>query len=179
TYDDENPPEPGEYARAIREAVGACDLTLILEPGRVLVGNAGILLTRVQYTKPGPDKIFVIVDAGMNDLLRPSLYDSFHAIWPVKLETRPAVNADVVGPICESGDFLARDRALPQFEPGDLIAVMSAGAYSFAMSSNYNSRVRPAEVLVSGDRYYIIRQRETYEDLIRGEEIPALLLEEA
>ncbi|MBW2091533.1 MAG: diaminopimelate decarboxylase [Deltaproteobacteria bacterium] len=177
TYNNENPPDPGEYACAIREAVGDCDLTLILEPGRVLVGNAGVLLTRVLYTKPGLDKTFIIVDAAMNDLIRPSLYDSFHAIQPVRIESRPEIMADVVGPICESGDFLAHDRSLPEFKPGELMAVMSAGAYSYSMSSNYNSRPRPAEILVRGDQYQIIRHRETYEDLVRGEEIPAFLRE--
>ncbi len=175
TYRDENPPEPGEYAKAIREAVKGFDLKLILEPGRVLVGNAGILLTRVLYTKPGPGKTFIIVDAAMNDLIRPSLYNSFHAIQPVNPEDRPEITADVVGPICESGDFLARERNMPEFEPGELMAIMSAGAYSYSMSSNYNSRPRPVEILVTEDRYQIIRRRETHEDLIRGEEIPAFL----
>ncbi|MBW2061247.1 MAG: diaminopimelate decarboxylase [Deltaproteobacteria bacterium] len=179
TYNDETPPEPDEYARAIREALAGCDLTLILEPGRVLVGNAGILLCRVLYTKPGPEKNFIIVDAAMNDLIRPSLYDSFHAIQPVVLNDRPQIIADVVGPICESGDFLALNRDLPVFAPGELMAVMSAGAYSYVMSSNYNSRPRPAEVLVRGHEYFIIRARESYEDLTRGEEIPDFLLKGA
>ena len=175
TYRDETPPEPAEYASAIRQALNGSPLTLILEPGRVIVGNAGVLLTRVLYTKPGHDKKFVIVDAAMNDLIRPSLYDSYHAIEPVIPREGSLVTTDVVGPICESGDFLARNRDLPDFESGDLLAVMSAGAYTYSMSSNYNSRPRPAEVLVQGDAWYLIRRRETYEDLIRGEEVPDFL----
>ena len=136
----------------------------------MLVGNAGILVTRVLYTKQSPVKNFVVVDAGMNDLLRPSLYGSYHAIWRVhRVAGRDEVTVDVVGPICESGDFLAKDRVLPRFEPGELMAVMSAGAYSHAMSSNYNARPRAPEVMVHGDRFTVVRERETYADLIRGE----------
>ena len=177
-YDSEEPPEPYEYAEAIKDALNGYDISLILEPGRVIVGNAGILLTQVLYTKGGEgegQKNFVIVDAGMNDLIRPSLYGSFHAIQPVIKTGRGTRKLDIVGPICESGDFMAKDRELPDFEPGELMAVMSAGAYSFVMSSNYNSRPRPAEVLVYGDEYFIIRQREEYNDLIRGERIPDFL----
>ncbi len=173
TYDQETPPAPDEYAAALRSTVERLGMKLILEPGRVLVGNAGILLARVLFTKRTPAKRFIIVDAAMNDLLRPSFYDSYHAIWPVdRARGEKRAVADVVGPICETGDFLARDRELPAFERGDLMAVMSAGAYGFTMSSNYNSRPRAAEVLVHGDRFSVVRARETLEDLSRGENLP-------
>jgi diaminopimelate decarboxylase len=173
TYNDEEPPNPAQYAEALKETVGRLGLRLVLEPGRALVGNAGILLCRVLYTKQTPAKRFIIVDAAMNDLIRPSFYDSYHGIWPVSRQPGQATFiADVVGPICETGDFLARERELPALERGDLMAVMSAGAYGFAMSSNYNSRPRAAEVLVNGDRWALVRQRETYEDLCRGENLP-------
>ncbi|MFH1058199.1 MAG: diaminopimelate decarboxylase [Pseudomonadota bacterium] len=173
TYRQENPPAPDEYAAALKDSVARLDMRLVLEPGRVLVGNAGILLAQVLYTKQTPVKRFVIVDAAMNDLIRPSFYDSSHAIWPVSQRLgAEASPADVVGPICETGDFLARDRDLPAFARGDLMAVLSAGAYGFAMSSNYNSRPRAAEVLVNGDRWSLIRARETLEDLCRGERLP-------
>jgi diaminopimelate decarboxylase len=177
TYEDEEPPHPTEYAQALIREAGEIHCTLVLEPGRVIVGNAGILLTRVLYTKEGSEKRFVIADAGMNDLMRPALYGSYHAVWPVVQDTNGEVVADLVGPICESGDFLAKDRRMPAFRRGDLVAVMSAGAYGFSMSSNYNSRPRAAEVLVRGDRYFVIRRRETYEDLVKGEEIPGELWE--
>jgi diaminopimelate decarboxylase len=154
------------------------DVTVILEPGRVIVGNAGILVTRVLYTKTTPEKSFIIVDAGMNDLIRPSLYGSFHGIEPVRVPCRGKIKADVVGPICESSDFLAKDREMDSFETGDLLAVMSAGAYGFSMSSNYNSRPRIAEVLGKGDAYHVIRTRESYEDLVRGETIPEFMLKD-
>jgi diaminopimelate decarboxylase len=173
-YNEEEPPLPEEYGRAIRQELAGLDCTLILEPGRVLVGNAGVLVTRVLYTKEGK-KRFLIVDAGMNDLARPSLYDSFHAILPVQGPDGGRMVADVVGPICESGDFLAREREVPAAGQGDLLAVMSAGAYGFSMSSNYNSRPRVAEVLASGASFHVIRGRESYEDLIRGERIPEFL----
>ena len=134
------------------------------------MGNAGVLLTEVLYTKKTPSKEFMIVDAGMNDLVRPSLYGSYHEIQPGNAIGESAV--DVVGPICESSDFIARDRSLPVMESGEILAVMSAGAYGFSMASNYNSRNRAAEVMVKGDRFYIIRKRESWEDLIRGESIP-------
>lgn len=168
TYRDEDPPDPSSYGKAIKEVAGDLGVTFVLEPGRVLVGNAGILLTRVLYTKEA-DKNFVIVDAGMNDLARPAVYDSYHGVLPVIRRDGPAVTADVVGPICESSDYLAKDRRLVGVKRGDLIAVMSAGAYGFSMSSNYNSRPRATEVLVDGESYRVIRQRERYEDLIRGE----------
>jgi diaminopimelate decarboxylase len=175
TYNQEEPPHPREYAQALLNELGGMDCTLILEPGRVIVGNAGILVTEVLYLKEGDEKNFIIVDAAMNDLIRPSLYGSYQRIQPVRRGEQGEIVADVVGPICESGDFLAKDRKLPRVKQGDLLAVMSAGAYGFSMSSNYNSRPRAAEVLVAKDRFYIIRQREEYEDLIRGEIIPDFL----
>lgn len=175
TYDQESPPHPNEYGRAISEALGDSPFTLILEPGRVIVGNAGILVTRVLYTKEGEGKDFVIVDAAMNDLIRPSLYKAYHAIEPVVRDQKEKIRADVVGPICESGDFLAKDRHVPRVEVGDLLAVMSAGAYGFTMSSNYNSRPRVPEVMVKEEQFYVVRARESYEDLIKGETIPPFL----
>lgn len=171
-YNTEEPPQPLDYARSIIDEVKELGCTLILEPGRLLVGNAGILVTKVLYTKHGEEKDFVIVDAGMNDLIRPSIYGSFHHIQPVRKEDREDRMVDVVGPICESGDFLAKERQMPEARQGELLAVMSGGAYGFAMASNYNSRPRTAEVLVHGSKYHIIRKRETYDDLIRLEEIP-------
>ena len=170
-YDEEEPPSPAEYAEAIEAELGDFNCTLIFEPGRVIVGNAGSLITKVLYTKQGGKK-FIIVDAGMNDLARPSLYGAHHTIIPVIDKGLGTEEGDVVGPICETGDFLAKDRQVPVSEQGDLLAVMSAGAYGFTMSSNYNSRPRVAEVLVSGDRYDIIRARETMNSLIAGETIP-------
>jgi diaminopimelate decarboxylase len=175
TYNQEDPPHPSEYARAIIDASRDLNCTFIFEPGRVIVGNAGILVTRVLYTKVNDGKKFIITDAGMNDLIRPSLYGSYHRIQPVERQAREETMADVVGPICESGDFLARGRQMPAFEQGELMAVMSAGAYGFSMSSNYNSRPRIPEVLVHDDRYYVIRKRESFEDLVRGEEIPEFM----
>lgn len=175
TYDEEEPPHPTEYAKAIKEEMQDLpNCTLILEPGRVIVGNAGILVTKVLYTKSGGKK-FIIVDAGMNDLARPSLYDAYHAILPVTQKGQPQEVADLVGPICESGDFLAKGQEMPASEAGDLLAVMSAGAYGFTMSSNYNSRPRVAEILVNDDAYYVIREREIYDDLIQRESIPEFL----
>lgn len=171
-YDQEEPPLPIEYATALKKAlteVPGC--TLIIEPGRVIVGNAGVLVTKVLYTKSGT-KQFIIVDAGMNDLARPSLYGAYHGIQAVVESGRGEVVADLVGPICETGDFLAKERTLPVCEAGDLLAVMSAGAYGFSMSSNYNSRPRVPEVLVRGDEFFVIRKRETFADLIHGETIP-------
>ena len=172
TYSDETPPHPKELAEAISPLLQTISCQIIMEPGRSIVGNAGILVTKVLYNKEGAEKHFVIVDAAMNDLLRPSLYDAHHDIQPVIKKESSVVNTvDVVGPICESGDFLAKDRKLPQSQPGDLLAVMSAGAYGFTMASNYNSRPRVPEVLVKGKDITVIRKRETYEDLIRGESI--------
>lgn len=175
TYDDEAPPSPEEYASAIKETMGMTDVVLIFEPGRVIMGNSGILVAKVLYTKTNENKYFVVVDAAMNDLARPSLYGSYHAVKPVRLHSGENIRADIVGPICESGDFLAKDREIQDLKQDDLIAVMSAGAYGFSMSSTYNSRPRVAEVMVKDDRYYIIRERETYEDLAKGEVIPDFL----
>ncbi|MGD8991392.1 MAG: diaminopimelate decarboxylase [Desulfobacterales bacterium] len=175
TYGDESPPSLQEYAKAFMQNLEDMPVTLILEPGRVLVGNAGILVTRALYKKAGHDKTFIIVDAGMNDLLRPTLYDAYHAIEPVVRSKSSGTIADVVGPICESGDFLAVDRSLPDAKSGDLLAVMSTGAYGFVMSSNYCSRPRVAEVMVKKNQYYVVKQRETYADLIRGESLPPFL----
>ena len=175
SYKDEMPPHPEEYARAIIQGLEDLDVTLILEPGRVIVGNAGILITEVQYIKETDEKKFVIVDGGMNDLIRPALYGSYQAIQPVVEKNSAKIVADVVGPICESGDFFAKDREIARPRRGDLLAVMSAGAYGFTMASNYNSHPKPPEVLVDGDQYYVIRTRETMDDLIRGETIPAAL----
>lgn len=170
-YRDEVPPTQQEYARAVLPLVRELGVTVLLEPGRSIVGNAGVLLTRVLYRKTTPDKQFVVIDAAMNDLIRPALYTAYHEARPVD-ETRLSAaveTVDLVGPVCESGDFLAKDRELPRSEEGDLIAVMSAGAYGFAMASNYNARPRAVEVLVDGTRYTIVRRRETYEDLVAGE----------
>jgi diaminopimelate decarboxylase len=174
-YHDETPPLPDEYAKAIIQGLEGLDVTLILEPGRVIVGNAGILLTEVQYIKETDTKKFVIVDGGMNDLIRPALYGSYQAIQPVVDNQAQKIVADVVGPICESGDFFAKDREIPRPQRGDLLAVMSAGAYGFTMASNYNSHPKPPEVLVDGERYYVVRKRESFEDLINGETIPPAL----
>jgi len=171
TYNDETPPHPREYAAALAQALKAETLKLVLEPGRVLVGNAGILVAKVLYRKQGQTKSFVITDAAMNDLIRPTLYGAYHEIKPV-IEAPEAITADVVGPICESGDFLAQDRRIADVRAGDLLAVMSAGAYGFVMASNYCSRLRPAEVMVKDDRFVVVRQRETYADLVDGESIP-------
>lgn len=169
TYDEETPPHPAEFGKALTEKLADENITLVLEPGRVIAGNAGILVTEVVYTKAQPSKNFVIVDAAMNDLMRPCLYDSFHAIGEVAPKNRDRQTVDVVGPICESSDFLARDRELPEVKSGELLAVFSAGAYGFTMSSQYNARPRAAEVLVDGDRATLARRRETYEDLVRLE----------
>jgi diaminopimelate decarboxylase len=175
TYADETPPSLKEYAEAFLENLEGMDLTLILEPGRVLVGNAGVLVTRVLYKKAGKGKNFVIVDAGMNDLMRPTLYNAFHAIEPIVRTEAPLTVADVVGPICESGDFLAVDRNLPEVNADDLLAVMSTGAYGFVMSSNYCSRPRVAEVMVKKHQYHVVKERETYQDLVKGESIPSFM----
>ena len=175
TYADEAPPPLSEYAGTITQQLKGMDIQLILEPGRVLVGNAGILVTKVLYRKSGDEKKFVIVDAGMNDLLRPTLYNAFHAIEPVVNSKKNLIVADVVGPICESSDFLAVDRSISDVESGDLLAVMSAGAYGYVMSSNYCSRPRVAEVMVKDDRFHVIKTRENYENLVRGESLPPFI----
>jgi diaminopimelate decarboxylase len=174
-YSDETPPQPEEYARAIIEGLEGLAVTLILEPGRVIVGNAGILVTEVLYVKDNDTKKFIIVDAGMNDLIRPALYGSYQAIRPVDETKAEKIVADIVGPICESGDFFAKDREIALPRRGDLLAVMSAGAYGFTMASNYNSHPKAPEVLVDGDKFYVVRKRESFEDLINGEVIPAEL----
>jgi diaminopimelate decarboxylase len=169
TYKEEEPPSPAEYATVVRHATRGTDATLVLEPGRVLVGNAGLLLTRVLYRKRSPARHFVVVDAGMNDLIRPALYEAHHDIRPVKARVGRTLSLEVVGPVCESSDVLARKRRLVLPRAGDLYGVMSAGAYGMSMASNYNSRRRPAEVLVDGRSWRVIRERERYEDLWRCE----------
>jgi diaminopimelate decarboxylase len=173
-----------EHAKALLPLLKDKPYKIALEPGRYISGNAGIVLTRVLYRKTGGSKQFVIVDAAMNDLLRPTLYEAYHYIWPVKPDAKnvrekrdadvPPVDGetvDVVGPICESGDYLAQDRPLPRVHRGDLLSVFTAGAYGFSMSSNYNTRPRSAEVLVDGDTFSVIRRRETYEDLVAAERV--------
>lgn len=175
-YDRETPPHPSELGRAVVERMRGRPESIVLEPGRVIVGNAGVLLTRVLYVKDAPARRFVVVDAAMNDLMRPSLYDAHHDIWPVKrAESDERSVVDVVGPVCESGDTFARARPLPPVRAGDLVAIMSAGAYGYAMASNYNSRARACEVLVHGDRWAVVRERETNESLVAGESVPAWL----
>ena len=159
------------FAAAVAPPLKKLGLTVSMEPGRFLTGNAGILVTRVEYVKDNPFKKFIVIDAAMNDLIRPALYEAYHAIKPVR-EMKATVRGDVVGPICESGDFLAQDRDLPAAQPGDLLAVMSAGSYGFAMSSTYNSRPRAAEIMVSGARHELVRDRESFEDLVKGERMP-------
>lgn len=169
---DDKPPHPKMYADIIMSEFSGKPYKLVLEPGRSLMGNAGMLITKVLYLKEGTAKKFVIVDAAMNDLIRPAFYESYHEILPVVKDAETKEIVDVVGPICESGDFLAQDRELPQVKGGDLLAVLSAGAYGFVMSSNYNTRPRVAEVLVKGDKFSVIRKRETYDELLGPEQIP-------
>jgi diaminopimelate decarboxylase len=175
TYRDETPPDPAQLAKNILPMLKGRKTTIVLEPGRSIVGNAGILVTKALYLKKGEGKEFVIVDAGMNDLIRPSIYGAYHHIQPMKKNRREKIIADIVGPICESGDFLAKDREIQGIKRGEYLAVMSAGAYGFTMSSNYNSRPRIAEVLVKGRKYELIRKRETYNDLIKTEMVPELI----
>ncbi|MBM3213717.1 diaminopimelate decarboxylase [Candidatus Poribacteria bacterium] len=174
-YRDETPAPPSEYAERLIPLIRQSGCRLLLEPGRYISGNSGILCTRVLYRKETDTKTFVIVNGAMTDLIRPALYDSFHRIHPVVDRSADTETVDVVGPVCESGDFLAKNRELPRVDAGDYLAVFSAGAYGFAMSSNYNARPRAAEVLVSVDRAHVVRARETYDDLIRGESIPDFL----
>jgi diaminopimelate decarboxylase len=166
--DEEAPPDPKAYAEVVKRAVKGLDCTLLFEPGRLLVGNAGILVTRVLYMKPGEAKNFVVIDAAMNDLVRPTLYEAHHDIWPVKQPgaATPRIVADIVGPICESGDYMAKDRALPEPKEGDLLAIMSAGAYGAVQSGTYNTRALAPEVLVKDDRYAVVRPRVEVEDII-------------
>jgi diaminopimelate decarboxylase len=175
-YRDDNdpPPLPDAYAEVVRRHVKALDLKVVFEPGRLIAGNAGILVSRVIYLKEGDAKNFVIVDAAMNDLIRPTLYDAYHEIRPVrqKAATEPRMVADVVGPVCETGDFLALDRDLPRLEAGDLVAVGSAGAYGAVQAGTYNTRLLVPEVLVHGDRFHVVRPRGTYEALIGLDSLP-------
>jgi diaminopimelate decarboxylase len=171
------PPTPDEYAAVGKETLGGLGLKLVLEPGRMIVGNAGVLVTQVVYVKEGTDKTFTIVDAAMNDLIRPTLYEAYHDVWPVN-EARSDMSPmqqDIVGPVCETGDYLAEDRALPPVAPTDLLAVMSAGAYGAVMSSTYNSRLLIPEVLVDGDAYAVVRPRPSYDDLIGADHLPPWL----
>jgi diaminopimelate decarboxylase len=174
-YSIENPQTAKAFAQKVIPMIKKSGLKLILEPGRFISGNSGVLITKVIYTKRTPRKKFVIVDSGMSDLIRPSLYEAYHKIVPVKLRddsSDTAEKVDVVGPICESGDFLGKDRLLPLVMKGDILAVMGAGAYGFTMSSNYNSRPRASEVMVIGKKFHVVRKAETYKDLVRGEMIP-------
>jgi diaminopimelate decarboxylase len=169
SYDRERPPAPAQYGVALKKALKGLHCTIVLEPGRSITGNTGIFVTQVVYTKKQGTKNFVIVDGAMNDLVRPSLYQAYHEIVPVKKEKRALRSVDVVGPICETGDFLAQDRRLPEFKPGELMALKSAGAYGFTMASNYNSRPRTAEVIVKGRQAHLVRERETLADLVKQE----------
>ncbi|MBA2692111.1 MAG: diaminopimelate decarboxylase [Rubrobacter sp.] len=173
-YKDEDTFSPKELVAAIRPTLEATKAKIICEMGRYIAGGAGVLLTSVVYRKKSGEKSFLVADAGMNDLLRPSLYDAYHEVEAVGPNGSLA-DADLVGPVCESGDYLARDRELPDAREGDILAVMNAGAYGFSMASNYNSRLKPAEVMVRGDRWSVVRERENYSDLIRGELVPAFL----
>jgi len=171
----EEPPPPAEYAAALLGPLRGLGLKLIIEPGRVMVGNAGALVTRVLYVKETDVKRFIVVDGAMNDLIRPVLYEAYHQILPVERRAgEPMVTADVVGPVCESGDFFARERELSAPRDGDLLAVMSAGAYGFVMASNYNSRPRAPEIMVDGAETYVVRERESFEDIVRGEKLVSL-----
>ena len=170
-YTDETPPDPRVYMREVIRRLGDRKLKLMFEPGRNLVGNAGVLLTRVEFLKTTAAKNFAIIDAAMNDLIRPSLYEAYHVMLPVRQRSGATRSYDIVGPVCESGDFLGRDRDLA-IEPGDLLAVMSAGAYGMVMSSNYNTRPRAAEVMIDGERMHLVRKRERIEDLYAGESVP-------
>jgi diaminopimelate decarboxylase len=168
-YNDEAPPTVVEYAAALSALLAGRSETLILEPGRILSANAAVLLTEVLYLKQSQGRQFVVVDAGMNDLIRPGLYGAYHEIVPVETSEREDFVADIVGPVCETTDYLARERTLPQVQRGEILAVRDAGAYGFTLASNYNSRPRAAEVLVDSQSYQIVRKRESYEDLVRGE----------
>ncbi len=170
-YRDEEPPLPAEWASALRERLQKFDGTIIIEPGRAIAGNAGILVSRVNYLKHGADKNFAVIDAAMNDLIRPSLYGAWQEIIPVRQDSAAVEKTyDVVGAICESSDFLGKDRAL-RLEQDDLLAIRSSGAYAFGMASNYNTRTRAAEIMVDGDRHYCVRERESFADLVRGESL--------
>lgn len=175
-YSDERPQTADEFAAKILPLLKGRRFKVIFEPGRFIAGNAGIFVTRVLYNKKSSAKNFIVVDGAMNDLIRPSLYGAYHELVPLtKNENLKMIKGDVVGPVCESGDFFVRDRNIPDFQGGDLVAMMSAGAYGFTMSSNYNSRPRVAEVMAYGDKFEVVRKRETFQDLIRGESIPSFL----
>ncbi|MCP5096891.1 MAG: diaminopimelate decarboxylase [Chloroflexi bacterium] len=167
-YEGKTVPQIEEWVTAVSTPIHAAGYDVILEPGRSIVGPVGTLITKVLYTKQQGDKQFVIADAGMNDLLRPTLYQAYHPIVPLRQSDEPTTVVDIVGPVCESGDWLAKERPLPPQHPGDYLAIMHAGAYGFAMSSNYNGRLRPAEILVNDTQYHIIRQRQTNQDLLLG-----------
>jgi diaminopimelate decarboxylase len=171
------PPSPQEYAQVVRDTVGSLGLAIKLEPGRMIVANAGILVARVIYAKRGRDKTFTVVDAAMNDLIRPTLYEAYHEVWPIEeaLGRQEPIAQDIVGPICETGDYLALDRRLPPLAAGDLVAFMTAGAYGAAMSSTYNSRLLVPEVLVRGDDFAVVRPRQTYAELIALDRLPEWL----
>jgi len=177
TYKDEEPAHPNEYGESILRYFKGINKTLIFEPGRVIVGNAGVLLTKVLYKKDTSEKNFIIVDAAMNDLARPALYGSYHSIVPVVKKEGNNISVDIVGPVCESTDYLAKDRTITEPQKGDLLCIMSAGAYGFSMSSNYNSRLKPAEILVLNDKYFCVRERDNLEDLIAKEKIPQIKVE--
>ena len=172
--DEPAPPLPEEYGKLVRDTVGGLGCKLLFEPGRLIAANAGILVSRVLYVKHGEPKTFTIVDAAMNDLIRPTLYDAYHEIWPVTEPSpdAPTITSDVVGPVCETGDYLALQRTLPELHPGDLIAVMTAGAYGAVLASQYNSRLLVPEVLVAGDRYAVTRPRPSYGDMLAAERLP-------
>lgn len=176
--DDNNPPPlPDAYAHIVKNELKSLDCKIVTEPGRLIVGNAGILVTEVIYVKDGGEKTFVIVDGAMNDLIRPTLYEAYHGIRPVvqPAEDTPRIKADIVGPVCETGDYLALDREMAAPQPGDLIAVSSAGAYGAVQAGTYNSRLLVPEVLVKGDKFHVIRPRGTYEELIALDSVPAWL----
>lgn len=175
TYKSERPPTLTSWAQAVMREVGDRDVTVLTEPGRCLVGNAGALITRVNYVKRSDSTNYIIIDSGMNDLLRPSLYQAYHQILPVRYKRYKKLKASVVGPVCESGDIIASDRRIQNFQQNDLLAIMSCGAYAATMGSQYNSRPRPPEVMVTDSKFYVIRERETYDDLIQREKVPAAL----
>ncbi|HVN97488.1 MAG TPA: diaminopimelate decarboxylase [Syntrophorhabdaceae bacterium] len=177
TYKDELPPHPEEYAKVVAREIKGTGLTLVLEPGRVVVGNSAIFVTKVLYVKQSPEKTFYIVDGAMNDLVRPSLYNAYHEIKPVKQDKGGVIQVDLVGPICESGDFFAKDREMAELKADDLLAIFGAGAYGYSMSSNYNARRRAAEVLVRDEEFFVVRKRETFKDLVKGESVPEFLEE--
>jgi len=177
SYNKEVAPSPEQWLAVVKDELQGLDCSVIIEPGRALMGPAGALVTKVLYLKKASTKNFIVVDAGMNDLVRPSLYGAMHQILPLREKTAPSIVADVVGPVCETADFLARDREMVRPAAGDMLAVMKTGAYSASMSSNYNGRPRAAEVLVFGHRYAVIRKRESFEDMMANELIPGLALE--